>query len=810
MDRLEVPGGAEGLRQVANAPIHVTDEMVLVEVARAWYGIADPLRHPSGGPQRLIQYLSTSPEPPSPGPATPLPAVMWIELLDAKRGTSPALALVSNRDAMLLYHGLMGMSDDALKWIAARRNLLSDLLSNGAAAFSTAAAAIRIVDQSVVVPGGPAAARAWEDLVGAPPSEPEEFIRRLMRANQGRLAWMFDVLSSLDGSRQRFAVGASGEHLGSIRRHFELEASEWTVSDRPFLRPSFDASLPLLLIEPPAAQPLFGSRAFWEEVFRTDDLEEWRETGTDPLTASDLLDVVVGYQPYGARERWVLFSFAQRVFAGVEPSREAGLLIRAAQRFPALAVSLRRSGVRDVGLYSAMFRAAERVTRKDPDSRRGDLSVWQAALAIVETSWLRGGFDRAETEWAYRSLAALPGADPRVEVTDWLAEELVPKLLARKDAPSMPEGALLQTMAGALTGSGARVPPVFEWEEMPYAFVPHAAAWRRMEAVRAAQEGASLDDAMAAWRAGTKASREKAAGIVARVLPAIAYAPHQAASETPALGADLPFRHEWAPYGDGPLARRRRPWLVPAGDSDEGGWRLLGSLLSLDLAVSEWYVNRHGELPPTAPGLDDPDILSLSLTAALASAENVDGLDVESALAALDRGRAAAERLTGEDELDAALERAQVDPWRRRALRFARADRRDVGQDRGALTLSEIWQLGGGEGSVVQRWALEGCPCFGPQPRPTALLEGRRATGLVGAVAADGALRVASFLRARGLPLVLFGAVYASAVVDVIHGAEAMRPDDRLGPARAATEITDARLEEHMLALISSGALARP
>jgi hypothetical protein len=53
---------------------------------------------------------------------------------------------------------------------------------------------------SVVVPGG--AKREWEDLVGADPTNPSEFIRRLLTRDRGWLAVYFDVLSRLSLSQQ--------------------------------------------------------------------------------------------------------------------------------------------------------------------------------------------------------------------------------------------------------------------------------------------------------------------------------------------------------------------------------------------------------------------------------------------------------------------------------------------------------------------------------------------------------------------------------------------------------------------------------
>jgi hypothetical protein len=54
----------------------------------------------------------------------------------------------------------------------------------------------------VVVPGGPAAAPAWKELVGANPDSPGEFIPKLISRDNGWLAAYFDDLSSVPLSQQ--------------------------------------------------------------------------------------------------------------------------------------------------------------------------------------------------------------------------------------------------------------------------------------------------------------------------------------------------------------------------------------------------------------------------------------------------------------------------------------------------------------------------------------------------------------------------------------------------------------------------------
>lgn len=802
LERLEWPGGADALRQVTNIPPHVTDDMLLVEIARTWYGVADPLLHPSGVPARLIQIVTSSPEAPAPGPVLPLAQSVWTDLLLRGRDRrSLGTALLSRRDAMLLYHGLMGMEPRTLEWFATRIDLMRALLRRGAPAFATTAPAIQVENGVVLVPGGQPCAAEWQRLIDAAPDKPDEFIGNLMERRNGRLAWMFAVLASLDTAQVRFAIGERGEGLDALARHFVNASPEWNLVERPFWRPAFGPAIPLLLIEPAPDGTVRGSDEFWRQVFDQSNRES--TDGSTPLTGPVLLDRLFGSEPYGARDRWVVFAYGQRLLARIPPSADVGLALRQSQPFPALRMSLERTGIHDPTLHLALYRAADRLTDRDSGASAG-LAAWQGAAALVERSVLRGGISAEEAKHAYGALAAMPMSAPRAEVTRWLLEEFAPGLMRRPGAPPSAERTVLRTIAGALTPNGPRVPRQFQWEDLTYAFVPHEVVSRQMETVRAAQGGPSLDDALAAWRAGGAASKQKAEEIVARILPALVYAPHQAATDVPTLGEDLPFRHELVDFAEGPLSQKRRPWLVPRGNSHgQGGWHLEGSLLGLDFALHDWYVRRHGEPPQAAPTMDEPDLQTLLLTNVLALTSPESTLQLEEALSDLDEGKVMAARLD-RGQLDAALRDSGVDGWRRHDLRLRRSSNGP------ALTLSEWWRLGGAAGRLVSRWPLDGCACLGEVPKPAALFEGRRSAGLIGSLTPDLALRVADYLRAQKLPYELFGDLMTAAVVDVLHGAWSVRPDDRLAFAVASSSIGATRLEEHLLALVATGAMGRP
>lgn len=237
------------------------------------------------------------------------------------------------------------------------------------------------------------------------------------------------------------------------------------------------------------------------------------------------------------------------------------------------------------------------------------------------------------------------------------------------------------------------------------------------------------------------------------------------------------------------------------------GWNLQGSLLMLDLALADWYTRRHGEPATAQPMFDEGDMTALAQVAALARSSGTPGLVAADVAAAIEKGRAAAAGAGSMDALDEMLRQAGVDPWRRRSIRA------QANSPEGAapiLFYGEAWRLGGAPGLVCPHPAIDGGAHFGAVPRSTLLMEGRRSAGVVGAAAIDAQLRVAVYLASHHLPVQLFGDVAAGVLGDLIQGTYAARPDDFSAFAQGVRQMDDARMDEHLLALVADGTLARP
>jgi Ca-activated chloride channel family protein len=80
---------------------------------------------------------------------------------------------------------------------------LPELVSHYADTLFRHGATLRMRDGTVALPGGQAAARAWTELAGNPPSEPGPFFRSLLEKDRGRLISFYAALARLEESRAR-------------------------------------------------------------------------------------------------------------------------------------------------------------------------------------------------------------------------------------------------------------------------------------------------------------------------------------------------------------------------------------------------------------------------------------------------------------------------------------------------------------------------------------------------------------------------------------------------------------------------------
>ncbi|HXP63710.1 MAG TPA: hypothetical protein VN829_24605, partial [Dongiaceae bacterium] len=139
-----------------------------------------------------------------------------------------------------------------------------------AASFDFYGSRICIRDGAVVVPGGPAAERTWEELVGASPRSTGEFVTRLLTKGQGWLAAYFDTIARLSPEQQgRFAAG---DRLKDLYDAYRSTAPTLSAATGVFPR---NAALLLLLTRvqwDANGKPLVpGGPAVWQEILTRED-----------------------------------------------------------------------------------------------------------------------------------------------------------------------------------------------------------------------------------------------------------------------------------------------------------------------------------------------------------------------------------------------------------------------------------------------------------------------------------------------------------------------------------------------------------
>lgn len=146
-------------------------------------------------------------------PATQVPILFtekdWTAVsMDSRRISGGLLdVLLNDPNVDSLYWGL-SRSDRQTRAALMRSHGLRKLLPM-TAVLDKYGSQIRIRSQGVVVPGGTGAERGWQELTGASPRSPGEFVTHLLTKDHGWLAAYFDALSRVGQTQQvRLAEGA--------------------------------------------------------------------------------------------------------------------------------------------------------------------------------------------------------------------------------------------------------------------------------------------------------------------------------------------------------------------------------------------------------------------------------------------------------------------------------------------------------------------------------------------------------------------------------------------------------------------------
>jgi hypothetical protein len=167
-------------------------------------------------------------------PATQVPIFFhqrdWIALTASNKKSGEDLldALMNDQNLDRLYAALAKCDpqtrDALMQWPGLRR------LAAVAPVFDSYGSGISIRSGRVIVPGGDD--KGWEDLVGANPDNPGEFINHLLTKDAGWLASYFDVLAHLKQSQQAYLI--QGTRLKRLYNAYRTAAPRTSAASGVF------------------------------------------------------------------------------------------------------------------------------------------------------------------------------------------------------------------------------------------------------------------------------------------------------------------------------------------------------------------------------------------------------------------------------------------------------------------------------------------------------------------------------------------------------------------------------------------------
>jgi hypothetical protein len=515
------------------------------------------------------------------------------------------------------------------------------------------------------------------------------------------------------------------------------------------------------------------------------------------------------------------------------------------------------------GALALISRAARRGSVPAPS-----LSGLIASLSALEISE-RGDYEGRLVGWLEASLREL---SPRREAPSRPVRAAVDEMLDR--APGPVERQLLALLAGPV----AQPPRFVEWEGTRYRLDFASAEAARLtrllgeqappylssaasliavadaleqktltrEATRIQLEGlnriggdVALDDGEAWMGTGVprrysdaletlrRATEGQGPGAAARVAPAIRLLADDLlakglraivysvafgmAEQTSATAAEAARRHDFG-FGS---ARGAGPWQLPAQRAgDVRGWRVVGSLLGLDVRLAQHSLIPLSAKPPPRPTLNGEDRRLFEQTVVLMEPSSLTDGDRDSIVRAMQKGRTRLASVRTAADSRAVADEIRLGPARRSLLPWVVTH--DAARAAGFLSPSELLWLGL-EGLPVDvrlnEWGVPaeprlGCLCLQLlDRRPWESLAGRWNAGMIASGFPDLNLRLSELLAEMRMPAPLLAPVLASAVLDFVNTVTSRDQDDRRGLVEFVQRLESDRVEQYLALLTTDGPL---
>lgn len=191
----------------------------------------------------------------------------WIRLGTGSRRSSKNLVDVLLKDPSIarLYWVLAKSDDKTRKEL--HRSLGLNALLPFAPVLDFYGSQICIRSGQVIVPGGISAQADWKELVGASPTNPGEFVIRLLAKDNGWLTVYFDTLSRLNQEQQRHFTEA--QRLKRLYDSFRAGTSKVSPVAGVFRKaPELLVLFTRIQWEPDGHPHIPGNLEVWKEIFR--------------------------------------------------------------------------------------------------------------------------------------------------------------------------------------------------------------------------------------------------------------------------------------------------------------------------------------------------------------------------------------------------------------------------------------------------------------------------------------------------------------------------------------------------------------
>jgi hypothetical protein len=547
-----VPGGTVALAQALGIEPAPDRGRFVYEVTRLLYNAPEGRRGPADAYLQAARQSTArgrSQMDTRPGDLVPVPltADLWSTAI-FHRTVAPRdliTAIITDRPAALLCLGLSSLDDGTLAFFADHPTLLERIYERSAPAFAAFSGSLRVQGNRVVPPAGDEAAVLWESVVLEKVTRAERFISQLLELNEGRLAYLYDVIGALDPARRAFALGLWMPAAPTRLERFKALTlgvgvyRESHLRTLPLGRGSYDLQMTLarIAVGPDGVPSAPGARGFWSRVFAGSDLPDdparlLRGIDEEPIDAAWLVDAIGTADVRMRAERLDQLAFGQRLFGAADEAArpDVFLAVRGLARYRMLMWTFERIGIRAPSVYAQAARQAARLGALD--GRRGfeAQAQFQGALAILARTAMVTTLNAPKTQALVEQLVALPlDEDGRYAgaVARWLRSEVAGAI---KSADTT-EAAVLAAMSGPPSGEGPIARPV-TWEGQPYRLDLGAAERQRLRVVREKQEGAPLDAALDLAAAARSLAADKIAlGDVETILEKLT-----------AMSGDLPRR----------------------------------------------------------------------------------------------------------------------------------------------------------------------------------------------------------------------------------------------------------------------------